>query len=54
MVAEDSSNSGSALDGSVMVVISYDRLANGWSPPPGKWGASDTVFSMRVRIEVAT
>ena len=31
-------------------VLQYDRLADGWSTPPGDWGARDTVFSMRFTI----
>eukprot|EP00041_Stephanoeca_diplocostata_P023748 m.589619 g.589619 ORF g.589619 m.589619 type:complete len:462 (+) comp22372_c0_seq3:80-1465(+) len=37
-----------AEDGAV--VLSYDRLANGWSGPPGKWGACDSLFSMRMHV----
>jgi hypothetical protein len=37
-----------ASDGAL--VVSYDRLANGWKGPPGVWGECDTVFTMRVRL----
>ena len=32
------------------LVVSYDRLANGWLGPPGAWGDCDTLFSMRVHF----
>ena len=35
-----------AKDGAV--VVSYDRLANGWVGPPGVWGECDVPFTMRV------
>ena len=38
----------SAADGAV--VVSYDRLANGWKGPPGCWGECDALFTMRVRF----
>ena len=28
------------------VIAAYDRVANGWSYPPGPWGAADAVFLM--------
>lgn len=37
-----------AADGSL--VVSYDRLANGWAGPPGKWGEFDALFTMRVKL----
>ena len=37
-----------AADGSL--VISYDRLANGWKGPPGKWGEFDALFTMRAKV----
>lgn len=49
MVVLPSSNSGGA-DASVLV--SYDRLANGWSPapfPPGSRGLS-ALFTMRIDV----
>lgn len=30
------------------VLISYDRLGNGWSGAPGRWGEKDVVFCVRV------
>ena len=38
------------------VVVSYDRLSNGWAgPAPGaKWGAEDRVFTMRVAIDAGS
>ena len=32
------------------LLLAYDRLANGWSGPPGKLGTSDSVFTMTVKI----
>lgn len=32
------------------LLLSYDRLANGWLGPPGKMGDSDKVFTMVVKI----
>ena len=32
------------------LLLTYDRLANGWGGPPGKMGRSDMVFSMTVKI----
>jgi hypothetical protein len=44
-VPSDSSNSS-------VVVLTYDRLSNGWAGPSAKgaWGDTDMVFSMRVHI----
>jgi len=39
-----------ALDNETLL-LSYDRLANGWAGPPGRLGDSDYVFSMRVTIK---
>ena len=41
-----------ALDDETLLV-SYDRLANGWAGPPGSMGGSDGVFSMTVKITAA-
>ena len=38
-----------SLDDETML-LSYDRLANGWAGPPGKLGDSDMVFSMTIKI----
>eukprot|EP01052_Picozoa_sp_SAG31_P039845 SAG31_NODE_5616_length_2422_cov_20.727938_2_plen_127_part_00 len=32
------------------LLLSYDRLANGWAGPPGPLGDSDMVFAMTVKI----
>eukprot|EP00937_MAST-01D_sp_MAST-1D-sp2_P001775 g1775.t1 len=32
------------------VVVSYDRLANGWAGPPGAWGDADTMLTMRLTL----
>ena len=32
------------------IVVSYDRLANGWGGPPGPWGAADTMMTMRITL----
>ena len=37
--------------GAATVLVSYDRLANGWSGPPGPWGPCDTLFTMRVHLQ---
>ena len=34
------------------LLLSYDRLANGNSGPPGPWGSVDAVFAMRVSVTV--
>jgi hypothetical protein len=39
-----------ALDDETLL-LSYDRLASGWSGPPGRLGDSDRVFAMRVTIK---
>jgi hypothetical protein len=31
-----------------VVLVVYDRIANGWDMPPGPWGTRDAIFSMRV------
>lgn len=31
-----------------VVLVVYDRIANGWDMPPGPWGTQDAIFSMRV------
>ena len=36
-----------------VVLVVYDRIANGWDMPPGPWGASDAIFSMRVTLRQA-
>eukprot|EP00040_Diaphanoeca_grandis_P002453 m.21716 g.21716 ORF g.21716 m.21716 type:complete len:356 (-) comp13512_c0_seq1:401-1468(-) len=47
---ETSSYTGVAISSDGALIISYDRLANGWSGPPGKWGNCDALFVMRVHI----
>ena len=37
-------------DVSDSVLLTYDFLASGWNPPPGKLGAADFVFSMRATV----
>lgn len=32
------------------VMISYDRLGNGWHGAPGLWGTHDVVFTIRIRV----
>ena len=44
-VAPDAADSGASV-----VLVVYDRIANGWDMPPGPWGAEDAVFSMRVAL----
>ena len=39
----------SSLDDDTLL-LSYDRLANGWAGPPGPLGDSDMVFTMTVKI----
>lgn len=31
------------------VLVSYDRLGNGWQGSPGPWGKTDAVFTVRVK-----
>eukprot|EP00039_Didymoeca_costata_P023488 m.7309 g.7309 ORF g.7309 m.7309 type:complete len:427 (+) comp3686_c0_seq1:77-1357(+) len=47
---ETSSYTGMVLLDDDTIVISYDRLANGWSGPPGPWGSHDTIFTIRVHL----
>jgi hypothetical protein len=35
------------------VLLSYDRLGNGWHGAPGPWGPEDAVFVVRVKVEMA-
>jgi hypothetical protein len=44
------------LFSSCVVVVTYDRLADGWAGPSAHaaWGSSDMVYSMRVHIAVST
>ena len=40
----------SLLDlGQGQMLVTYDRLANGWRFPPGRWGDGDHTFSLRFR-----
>lgn len=41
--------------GGAVVVVTYDRLADGWAGPSpgGAWGDTDMVFSMRVHVSRA-
>ena len=32
------------------VLISYDRLGNGWTGAPGPWGETDAVFCVRLQV----
>jgi hypothetical protein len=32
------------------IVVSYDRLANGWGGPPGPYGEADTMVTMRITL----
>lgn len=41
-----------ALDDETLL-LTYDRLANGWAGPPGPLGDSDFVFAMRVVVKPA-
>ena len=34
------------------IIMTYDRLANGWAGAPGPNGAVDRVFSLAVRVSV--
>jgi hypothetical protein len=38
------------LDDEETLLLAYDRLANGFSGPPGSLGTSDSVFTMMVKI----
>jgi hypothetical protein len=33
------------------VMISYDRLGNGWEGAPGPWGPEDSVFVVRAQVD---
>lgn len=44
------SYTGMAAIGPDEVLLSYDRLANGWHGAPGPWGQHDAVFTMRLRV----
>jgi hypothetical protein len=54
----DSTTGAAAVTGGVkssgsVVIVTYDRLSNGWAGPSagGAWGDTDMIFSMRVRID---
>ena len=32
------------------VILSYERLGNGWGGAPGRWGDTDSVFTIRLRM----
>ena len=32
------------------LIVVYDRVANGWAYPPGRWGEADGIFSMVLTI----
>ena len=36
------------------VLVTYDRLADGWLGPPGRNGRDDRVFAMRVSVRRAS
>ena len=36
------------------IVVSYDRLGNGWHGPPGPWGDTDAMLTMRITLTAAT
>jgi hypothetical protein len=36
------------------LLVVYDRVANGWAYPPGRWGGADGIFSMVVTIDAST
>jgi hypothetical protein len=41
---------GMAAVGGNEVLLSYDRLANGWRGAPGPWGTHDAVFAIRIQV----
>jgi hypothetical protein len=48
------SNIAESADGrNVTILISYDRLANGWFGPPGMNGKVDQVFAMKVHVDLS-
>lgn len=52
-VAGTTSYTGMAvLDDADAILVSYDRLANGWHYPPGPYGTEDRVFTMRIHIDL--
>ena len=36
-----------------VVLLTYDRLARGWSYPPGPFWAEDAVFSVRAHVQLS-
>jgi hypothetical protein len=46
---QSTSYTGMEVIGPDEVLISYDRLGNGWGGSPGPWGEADAVFTVRVR-----
>ena len=44
------SYTGMVATGPDEVLVSYDRLGNGWKGAPGPWGPHDTVFTVRVHL----
>jgi hypothetical protein len=49
--AQSTSYTGMALVGPDEVLVSYDRLGNGWAGAPGPWGEKDAIFCVRVKAE---
>lgn len=47
--AQSTSYTGMRAVGPEEVLVSYDRLANGWGDAPGPWGQESAVFTVRVK-----
>ena len=45
--------SSSSSSSASTIVVSYDRLGNGWHGPPGPWGEADAMLTMRITLTAA-
>ena len=52
--SQSTSYTGMVAVGPDEVLISYDRLANGWAGPPGPWSDEDMVFCVRLKAVPST
>ena len=48
--AAATADDGAITDGNT-VMICYDRLGNGWDPPPGGYGNTTAIYCVRIRFE---
>jgi hypothetical protein len=49
---QSTSYTGMEVIGPDEVLVSYDRLGNGWGGAPGPWGETDTVWTVRVKAMI--